>query len=82
MRVDFIRRNIIKNFAQYHKVGTTQDMMGKLKVLDVGCGAGILSESLARIGMGTVVGIDPTPKCIEMAEGHLDLDKDNLQDQI
>jgi 2-polyprenyl-3-methyl-5-hydroxy-6-metoxy-1,4-benzoquinol methylase len=38
-----------------------------MKVLDIGCGAGILSESLARIGMGHVSGIDPTDKCIELA---------------
>jgi len=34
------------------------------KVLDIGCGAGILSESLGRIGMGSVTGIDPTDKCV------------------
>lgn len=38
-----------------------------MKVLDVGCGAGILAEGLGRLGMGSVTGIDPTPKCIEMA---------------
>lgn len=45
----------------------------ELKVLDVGCGAGILSEGLGRIGMGSVTGIDPTAKCIELAQAHLDL---------
>lgn len=41
------------------------------KVLDIGCGAGILSESLARLGMGQVIGLDPTDKCIQLAEQHL-----------
>ena len=41
--------------------------MANMRVLDVGCGAGILSEGLARIGIGSVTGIDPTQKCIEMA---------------
>ena len=43
----------------------------KMKVLDVGCGAGILAEGLGRLGMGQVIGIDTTPKCIELAEAHL-----------
>ena len=45
--------------------------MAKLEALDIGCGAGILSESLGRLGMKSVLGIDPTPKCIELAEEHL-----------
>ena len=39
----------------------------------MGCGAGILSESLGRLGLGSVKGIDPTPKCIELANEHLKL---------
>ncbi len=50
----------------------------ELRVLDVGCGAGILSEGLGRIGMGSVTGIDPTPKCIELAQAHLDLQDKEL----
>jgi ubiquinone biosynthesis O-methyltransferase len=42
-----------------------------LNAIDVGCGAGILSESLARLNLGKVTGIDPTPKCIELAKEHL-----------
>ena len=40
--------------------------------MDVGCGAGILSEGLGRLGMKSVLGIDPTPRCIELAQAHLD----------
>lgn len=50
-----------------------------MKVLDVGCGAGILAESLGRLGMGNILGIDPTPKCIELAEQHLMTDKELSQ---
>ena len=59
----------------------TEDF-GRLKVLDVGCGAGILSEGLARLGIGSVTGIDPTSKCIELAEAHLNLNIDGVQDKV
>lgn len=39
------------------------------KVLDVGCGAGILSESLGRLG-AEVTGIDPSEENIEVAYQH------------
>ena len=45
-----------------------------MDALDVGCGAGILAEGLGKLGMGSVTGIDPTPKCIELARAHLVLD--------
>ena len=35
-----------------------------MKALDIGCGAGILSESLGRLEFGDVLGIDPTEKCV------------------
>lgn len=41
-----------------------------LKVLDVGCGGGILSESMARAG-ATVTGIDMGEKAIQVAKLHL-----------
>lgn len=43
-----------------------------LKAIDIGCGAGILSESLARLGLGSVTGVDPTDKCVHLAQEHLD----------
>jgi len=38
-------------------------------VLDVGCGAGLLAEPLARLG-AKVTGIDATPEVIEIAREH------------
>lgn len=41
-----------------------------MRVLDVGCGGGILSESLARAG-ASVTGIDLAPRVLEVARLHL-----------
>ena len=38
-------------------------------MLDVGCGGGLLSESLARLG-GSVTAIDPSPENIGIAQWH------------
>ena len=40
-----------------------------LRILDVGCGAGLLSEPLARLG-AEVVGIDAAEENIECAKQH------------
>ncbi|RXF70814.1 bifunctional 2-polyprenyl-6-hydroxyphenol methylase/3-demethylubiquinol 3-O-methyltransferase UbiG [Hansschlegelia zhihuaiae] len=40
-----------------------------LTVLDIGCGAGVLAEPLARLG-GAVTGVDPAPDLIEVAKAH------------
>ena len=44
------------------------DLNGK-RILDVGCGGGILSEALAREG-GKVTGIDQGEKVIKIAQLH------------
>jgi ubiquinone biosynthesis O-methyltransferase len=56
--------------------------MKSLSILDVGCGAGLLSESLGRLGTQAVTGIDPTPKCIELAQAHLELDCTGLNEIV
>lgn len=65
-RVGFIRQFVcsslqIEGFRSNPLVG--------LDVLDVGCGGGILSESLTRLG-GRVHGIDASEKAIEIAKRH------------
>lgn len=44
-----------------------------LKALDVGCGGGLLSESLARLG-ATVTAVDPSKELVEAARRHSQLD--------
>lgn len=46
-----------------------------LHALDVGCGAGFLSESLARLG-GNVIGLDPNPTSFTEAKNHQDTKSD------
>lgn len=40
-----------------------------LRLADIGCGAGLLAEPMARLG-AVVTGIDPSPRSIETARAH------------
>ena len=40
------------------------------RVLDVGCGGGLLAEGMARLGAGDVLGIDLSTKALGVAELH------------
>lgn len=42
---------------------------GQLRILDIGCGGGLVSEPLARLG-GDVTGIDADPVAIDVAKNH------------
>jgi 2-polyprenyl-6-hydroxyphenyl methylase / 3-demethylubiquinone-9 3-methyltransferase len=58
------------NLARLQFILEHQSLAGK-QVLDVGCGGGILTESLAREGAHTV-GIDASGALIEVARSHAD----------
>ena len=63
IRIQFLKRCL----AQSH----TQPPSDGLRFLDVGCGGGILSESLARLqSTHSVIAIDPTPEVLRVAEAH------------
>jgi len=64
-RVSYIKQQI----CEYFKIEDTEQPLKGLKVLDVGCGAGVLSESMALLG-ADVVGIDVTENMIVVAKKH------------
>jgi 2-polyprenyl-6-hydroxyphenyl methylase/3-demethylubiquinone-9 3-methyltransferase len=66
LRVKWIISHLQKSIVG-HQQG--QLPLAGLSVLDVGCGGGILSESLARLG-ADVVGIDVVEKNITIARAH------------
>ncbi|PNB53347.1 3-demethylubiquinone-9 3-O-methyltransferase, partial [Pseudomonas sp. GW531-E2] len=45
--------------------------LGGLRVLDIGCGAGLLCEPLSRLG-AQVIGVDPSASNIAAAKLHAD----------
>jgi len=48
---------------------TSSNPLHGLSVIDIGCGGGILSESMARLG-ASVTGIDVVPKSLQVARQH------------
>ena len=48
-----------------------------IKILDIGCGGGLLSEPLSRLG-ATVTGIDASDRNIKIAKKHLEKSKLNI----
>ena len=65
-RIRYLRDLMIRHFAV--APSAVQPLTG-LSVLDIGCGGGLLSEPLARLG-GRVTGIDPAPGNVEIASRH------------
>ncbi|EDO06694.2 3-demethylubiquinone-9 3-O-methyltransferase [Babesia bovis T2Bo] len=68
----FIWDCIFKEAEKRSKVHLSSILNG-VRILDVGCGGGILSEILAKCG-AHVVGIDPSKELIEVAKQHRDTD--------
>ncbi len=65
IRISYIKDNIIKTFGLKKK----NRPLEKIKILDVGCGGGLLSEPMKRLG-AEVVGIDASDKNITIAKLH------------
>jgi 2-polyprenyl-6-hydroxyphenyl methylase / 3-demethylubiquinone-9 3-methyltransferase len=70
-RFNPVRLGVIKEAVcrQFERDGKRLDALAGLRMLDIGCGGGILSEPLARLG-AVVVGADPSQANIEAARLH------------
>jgi 2-polyprenyl-6-hydroxyphenyl methylase / 3-demethylubiquinone-9 3-methyltransferase len=66
VRLAYIRDRLAEHFDRDAK---RLDSLKGLRILDIGCGGGILSEPLARLG-ASVVGADPSASNIAVAQHH------------
>ena len=65
IRIKYIKENIINNF----KLKAKQKPLDKINILDIGCGGGLLSEPMTRLG-ANVTGIDASNRNISIAKLH------------
>ena len=72
IRIKYIKENIINSF----KLKAKQRPLDKINILDIGCGGGLLSEPMTRLG-ANVTGIDASSKNINIAKIHAK--KNNLK---
>lgn len=77
IRVEYIKKQVM--LSSLSSPSSSPSSSGNtpfkgLRALDVGCGGGLLSESLARLG-ATVTAIDPSIDLIQEAKRHAQLDR-------
>ncbi len=65
IRISYLKENIIKTFNLREK----DKILSGIKILDIGCGGGLLSEPMSRLG-AEVFGMDASEKNIEVAKIH------------
>ena len=65
VRIKYIKENIIYNFKLKNKIKP----LSGISILDIGCGGGLLSEPMSRMG-AHVTGIDASSKNINIARIH------------
>ena len=66
IRIEYITQMIKKHFKISNK---KINPFNELKILDIGCGGGLISEPMARLG-ANVTGIDASEKNIKVAQIH------------
>tara|TARA_B110000196_G_scaffold276381_1_gene254318 strand:+ start:1190 stop:1912 length:723 start_codon:yes stop_codon:yes gene_type:complete len=65
IRIKYIKDSISKNF----KLNDLNKPLKKIDILDIGCGGGLLSEPMTRLG-ANVTAIDASKKNIDIAKYH------------
>ena len=70
VRLKYIKDTITKKFG----VKSEKFPLKDIKILDIGCGGGLLSEPLSRLG-ARVTGIDASDRNIKIAKKHLEKSK-------
>jgi len=73
IRIKYIKENIISSF----KLKNNKKPLEKINILDIGCGGGLLSEPMTRLG-ANVTGIDASVKNIQIAKLHAKKNKLNI----
>ena len=66
IRIKYIKENLFEHFNLKQK----EKPLKGLNILDIGCGGGLLSEPMSRLG-ANVTGIDASEKNIKIAKHHL-----------
>ena len=66
IRIEYILDQISKHFKLDRR---SENLLQNLEILDIGCGGGLISEPMARLG-GNVTGIDAAEKNIKVASLH------------
>ena len=65
IRIEYIKDNIIETF----KLKNKKKPLENVKILDIGCGGGLLTEPMKRMG-ANITGIDASKQNIEIAKLH------------
>tara|TARA_B100000963_G_scaffold78482_1_gene66489 strand:- start:993 stop:1721 length:729 start_codon:yes stop_codon:yes gene_type:complete len=65
IRISYLKENIMNTFNLSKK----DKILSGIKILDIGCGGGLLSEPMSRLG-AEVFGMDASEKNIEIAKIH------------
>lgn len=67
-RLTYLRDTITQHYGRKEQASNTQPLAG-LELLDIGCGGGLVSEPLTRLG-ANVTGIDASEQNIAIAKHH------------
>ena len=77
IRIKYIKDNIVKDF----NLKSYDKPLKNINILDIGCGGGLLSEPMCRLG-ANVVGIDASKKNIKVAKFHAKKNKLKIEYKV